>query len=144
MVIKGYGKRIKLIREGHKLDQEPFAKKISLSRETVSKLENEAYPMSAKIAHIISSVYKVPFEWLYNNEGYAPFFDDDSLLQLNDVGDKNSHKWNDKKTEIESKLLTCLQQMNLLKIIIDEKNKLIDQKDFIITQMQNFMQQKTA
>ena len=63
------GQRVKIIREKHEPNQAGFAKKLGVSRATVSEIENDNTSPSGPLVLAIEYVYGVPREWILKGEG---------------------------------------------------------------------------
>lgn len=77
--------RVKQIRLQFDLSQADFAKRLGLSQQTLSGVENETRPLTDHTAKTICSVFGVDENWLRTGEGEPfplPPEEDERLLQL--------------------------------------------------------------
>lgn len=63
------GQRVKIIREKYEPTQGAFAKKLGISRATVSEIENDNTQPSGPLLWAIEYVYKVPKQWILEGTG---------------------------------------------------------------------------
>lgn len=77
------GERIKKIRVDANLNQEQFAKKISVSRSFISRVENGKETPSDTLVKLISSFFERNYEWVKDGVGkeYRPFKEDNIKRQ---------------------------------------------------------------
>lgn len=77
--------RVKLIRQTMNMSQTEFAKKIGVSQQTLSALENESRPLSDRNIISLCSVFNVNENWLRTGDGEmfpAPPDEDAELMEI--------------------------------------------------------------